>query len=86
MNVVKYRDIQEDNLIWSARELWLGRGFIFQQDNYPKHMAKQKSFKDGKASVLEWPSQSLGLNPIKNLWQLNQTLTENVIFLSAAVE
>lgn len=40
MNAAKYREILEDNVILSARELRLGRGFNFQQDNDPKHTAK----------------------------------------------
>ena len=68
MNAAKYREILEDNLILSVRELRLGRRFVLQQDNDPKHTAKatQKWFKDNKVNVLEWPSPDL--NPIKNLW------------------
>ena len=66
MNAAKYREILEDNLIQSARELRLGRRFIFQQDNDPKHTSKatQKWFRDNEFNVLEWPSKSPDLNPI----------------------
>ena len=40
MNTAKYFEIIEDNLIQSAREPWLGRRFIFQQNNDPKHTVK----------------------------------------------
>ena len=40
MNGDKYRQILEDNLLSSVRDLKLGRHFRFQQDNDPKHMAK----------------------------------------------
>lgn len=70
MNAAKYKEILEDNLIQSARELRLGRRFIFQPDNDPKHAAKatQKWFQDHKLNVLEWQSQNPDLNPIENLW------------------
>ena len=35
----KYREILEGNLFQSSRDLRLGRGFTFQQDNDPMHTA-----------------------------------------------
>ncbi|KAK3536212.1 hypothetical protein QTP86_000193 [Hemibagrus guttatus] len=40
MNAAMYRDILDENLLQSALGLRLGRRFIFQQDNDPKHTAK----------------------------------------------
>ncbi len=40
MNVAKYRDILDENLLQSVQDLRLGRRFTFQQDNDPKHTAK----------------------------------------------
>ncbi|MGH0169174.1 UNVERIFIED_CONTAM: hypothetical protein FKN15_056301 [Acipenser sinensis] len=65
MNSTQYQDI-----VASARRLKLGRKWIFQQDNDPKHTSKstKKWLIDHKINILQWPSQSSDLIPIENLW------------------
>ena len=51
MNVEKYREILDENLLQSVQDLRLGQSFTFQQDNDPKHTAKTtQEWLSGKVS------------------------------------
>ena len=46
--------------------------FIFQQDNASCHKSKnsKKWLKEHNVTLLEWPANSLDINPIESLWNM----------------
>ena len=68
MDIFLYLDILRNNLWKSARIMGLNQ-FIFHQDNDPKHTSKLiKSFlEENNIEFMEWPSQSLDINPIEHV-------------------
>ncbi|KAG1924783.1 hypothetical protein F2P79_025933 [Pimephales promelas] len=72
VNAASYQEIFEHFMLPSAEKLYGDEDFIFQHDLAPAHSAKTigKWFTDHGITVLNWPANSLDLNPIENLWDM----------------
>uniref|UniRef100_A0A8R1HGC3 Uncharacterized protein n=1 Tax=Caenorhabditis japonica TaxID=281687 RepID=A0A8R1HGC3_CAEJA len=64
MESYMYKDILEKEMLPSGKSQ-MGRGWLFQQDNDPKHSSHffRDWFAQHRVNVMTWPSQSPDLNP-----------------------
>jgi len=76
-NADAYITILQENLVPFIEKLpqHLQHNFVFQQDNAKIHTTFRTMdfFKEHSITVMEWPPNSLDMNPIKHLWHCLKT-------------
>ena len=72
MNTKMYLEVLGEKL---KHGMSVGNYTIFQQDRAPCHVPKaaKQWFSQQKIELLDWPGNSLDLNPIENLWCIVKT-------------
>ncbi|GFX91882.1 transposable element Tcb1 transposase [Trichonephila clavipes] len=70
VKAMDYIEILQNKLLPTARDLFGNQSWIFQDHNASCHRAKevQKWLKAQTVNKMNWPGQSLDLNPLENLW------------------
>ena len=65
-----YVHILKKNLLASTRKWRMGKYFIFQQDNDPKHTSKKAKefFIQKQIELREWSALSPDFNPVEHQW------------------
>jgi DDE superfamily endonuclease/Transposase len=76
-----YRQILTNHLFENASRV-MPKRWVFQQDNDPKHKAKETMnlLCHEIPKVLDWPSYSPDINPIENLWAIIKKRVEKRVY------
>ena len=72
MNSDKYKATLQSHLLHVLKRDFADGDCIFQQDLAPCHTSKKMRtfFEEKDVTILDWPANSLDLNPIENLWAI----------------
>ena len=72
MNSDKYKATLQSHLLHVLKRDFADGDCIFQQDLVPCHTSKKMRtfFEEKDVTILDWPANSLDLNPIENLWAI----------------